>query len=71
MSKKIAIELGLQARMVLDQYCREHELPHVEGNSFAGRDKNQLWDFCSKGTLVATVDMTKKTVKIVCAKKLS
>ena len=71
MSKKIAIELGIQARTVLDQYCREHDLPHVEGNSFTGRDKNQLWDFWSKGTLVATVDMTKKTVKIVSAKKLS
>jgi hypothetical protein len=71
MSKKIAIELGIQARTVLDEYCREHQLPHVEGNSFSARSKNNIWDFWSKGTLVATVDMTKKTVKIVSAKKLS
>ena len=69
MTKKIEIDLGTQARTVLDEYCREHQLPHVDGNSFTGRDKNQLWDFWSKGTLVATVNMTKKTVKIVNAKQ--
>jgi hypothetical protein len=71
MSKKIAIELGIQARTLLDGYCREHDLPHVDGNSFSGRERNQFWDFWSNGTLVATVNMTKKTVKIVSAKKLS
>jgi hypothetical protein len=69
MAKKIAIDLGVQARTVLDEYCREHQLPHVEGNSFIGRDRNQLWDFWSKGTLVATVNVTKKRVKIVSAKQ--
>ena len=69
MTKKVKIDLGTQARTVLDEYCHEHQLPHVDGNSFTGRDKNQLWDFWSKGTLVATVNMTKKTVKIVNAKQ--
>ena len=71
MPKKIAIELGAQARTVLDEYCREHQLPHVEGNSFSARAKNNIWDFWSKGTLVATVDMTKKTVKLIRAKQSS
>ena len=71
MSKKIAIELGIRARTVLDEYCHEHQLPHVEGNSFSARSKSNTWDFWSKGTLVATVDMTKKTVKIITAKQLS
>jgi len=65
MTKKIDLDLGVQARTVLDGYCREHELPRVDGNSFSGRERNQLWDFWSNGTLVATVDMSKKTVKLV------
>ena len=71
MTKKIEIDLGTQARTVLDEYCREHQLPHVDGNSFAERSKDKLWDFWSKGTLVATVNMTKMTVKIVSGKKTS
>jgi hypothetical protein len=71
MTKKIEIDLGTQARTVLDEYCREHQLPHVDGNSFSERSKEKLWDFWSKGTLVATVNMTKKTVKIVSTKTLS
>jgi hypothetical protein len=67
MSKKIAVELGVQARMLLDEYCREHQLPRVEGNSFSAMAKKNIWDFWSQGTLVATVDMTKKTVKIISA----
>jgi hypothetical protein len=69
MTKKIEIDFGTQARTVLDGYCRKHDLPHVDGNSFSGRERNQLWDFWSKGTLVATVDMTRKTVRIVSPKK--
>jgi hypothetical protein len=69
MTRKIELDLGTQARIVLDGYCRKHDLPHVDGNSFSGREGNQLWDFWSKGILVATVDMTKKTVKIVSVKK--
>jgi hypothetical protein len=71
MTKKIELDLGTQARTVLDGYCRKHDLPHVDGNSFSGRERNQLWDFWSKGTLVATVDMKTKTVKIVGVKQLS
>ena len=65
MPKKPEIEFGIQARTVLNEYCREHQLPHVEGNSFSARATDNIWDFWSKGTLVATVDMTKKTVRIV------
>lgn len=69
MPKKPEIEFGIQARTVLDEYCREHQLPHIEGNSFSARDnKTNIWDFWSNGTVVATVDMTKKTVRIVGAK---
>ncbi len=65
MLKKSEIELGIQARTVLDEYCHDHNLPHVGGNSFNGRSKDQFWDFWLNGTVVATVDMTKKTVKIL------
>jgi hypothetical protein len=69
MPKKPEIEFGIQARTVLDEYCREHQLPHVEGNSFSARAKHNIWDFWSKGTLVASVDMTTKSVKIVGVKQ--
>ena len=71
MTRKIELDLGTQARIVLDGYCRKHDLPHVDGNSYSGRERNQFWDFWSKGTLVATVDMKQKTVKIVRVKKSS
>ena len=70
MTKKPELDLGTEARTVLNGYCREHGLPHIDGNSYSGRERNQFWDFWSKGKLVATVDMTKKTVKIVGVKQL-
>jgi hypothetical protein len=69
MPKKPEIEFGIQARTVLNEFCREHQLPHVEGNSFSARTTDNIWDFWSKGTLVASVDMAKKSVKIVGVKQ--
>lgn len=71
MTKTNAIDLGTEARILLNEYCRAHDLPHVDGNSFSERSKEKLWDFWSNGTLVATVNMTKMTVKIVQDKKPS
>ena len=69
MPKKPEIEFGIQARTVLNEFCREHQLPHVEGNSFSARTTDNIWDFWSKGTLVASVDMTKKSVTIAVVKQ--
>jgi len=70
MPRKPEIEFGMQARTLLDEHCRSNQLPRVEGNSFAARDqKTNIWDFWSNGALVATVDITKKTVKIVGARQ--
>ncbi len=69
MPKKPEIEFGIQARTVLNAYCREHQLPHVEGNSFSARATDNIWDFWLKGTLVASIDMTRKSVTIVGVKQ--
>jgi hypothetical protein len=69
MPKKPEIEFGIQARTVLNEFCREHQLPYVEGNSFSARTTDNIWDFWSKGTLVASVDMTKKSVTIAVVKQ--
>lgn len=64
MLKKPEIEFGMQARTVLNEFCREHQLPHVDGNSFSARTTENIWDFWLRGRLVASVDMTKKSVTI-------
>jgi hypothetical protein len=69
MPKKPEIEFGIQARTMLNEFCHEHQLPYVEGNSFSARTTDNIWDFWSKGTLVASVDMTKKSVTIAVVKQ--